>query len=777
MGKYSTNCPERVEDIASSNYDSYGSIKTESMWTRGDHGEKSEFVRLVTSDVKLVNSDDDNLVVQRDEHDVIRACPLGYVRNFVSYVIAVGAIVVYCRRVALGNYEKHTYPLLVATSVCSLLYTSNTSQLQLGRKLVRRISNVFGCESKNSSLQKLSFCKRGGDPNMDLVNILLVLIPITVYAVTKVCGHMSENDFDINRIPHKHIANDFGKISAFAMSAFLVPVARHSILLKCLGLDPRHGLRVHIFSGYIAVVTGLIHGLYWISIWAFIEKKEFWDIFPSSKCWSQNGLIEGHGNCSKQFVNLTGVICGLCFVGLSVTSLWWIRRNYYRFFYICHVVFSALLLYGLLMHYRKMVLYLSPSLVYYFSSCIPALLQAYVSWMKEGSRITDIVHIPGSRGCVELSLQLDQRQRLEESLFGKYVRICVPDISKVWHPFTVYNNRDDPNNIKLTFRCTGPFTRKLSKRLSLSKSSSEILTPEIIVDGYHGVDDRLSKAIDHEKVVIVAGGVGIVSYISLLNSLCSATRSTGCSESPFRIKSLVIHWICRDEGLIRHFLNHYLKFENEEFRNVSFQMFIHHTSESSNGNTYAEEWTDHQELSSRGKPLVPYFLSGGHAKLMKNVVTATVFSLLTWGNFRIISYYYNNVQNKAGVLTRTYVLAAIFFYSAVISAFGFVVLHMMSWHSEDSAIQMEKRENFKKDFSSVMSTDTSLDDLSSLEELEKQSKACEIQHLKGRPNFERDTFNAPDTGVFVCGPASLLQLVRDCCISGKCAMYQEEFEM
>jgi len=800
---------------------------------------------------------------ERTNHNIMAETPGSTsVRSLLCYIIAMGAIISFCVLLALGKYEWHFYPLLAAASICSLLYTTTTidntnidpamntgtgdvhadgKRSRLGWTLLSRIlpnsvccsklqynSDPFDLErtpTKKVATEHTSWwcrwstrmprcCNKRGDPNMVLINIIAVLVPCLVYMIRKVGRRFAEMELYYGYFPHEGIANDFGKVSSFAMSAFLVPVARHSILLKSLGFDPRYGLRVHIFSGYVSVLTGLVHGIYWVYIWIWLDEMKFWDIFPPGECWTWKTLTSSNNDddrrCSKQFVNLLGVLCGICFIGLSVTSIWWIRRNYYRFFYISHIGFSVLLLYGLVMHYNKMILYLAPSLVYYFASCIPALMQAFLSWVKGGTIVSSVIHIPDSGNCVELSFQMSEQHQVKESLCGKYVRLCVPEISQVWHPFTVYSHHDNPDSLKLTFRCIGPFTRELSNRLSLSKSSG-IQYPKFLVDGYYGTDDHLSHALGHDNVIIAAGGVGIVSYISLINSLCSTAIRVSCASSRtgnndmdscqgFKTKKLVLHWVCRDEGLIKFVLDRYLNIPKETITGVSLNIHIYHTSKKCDSiaevgpvgldyNPVNDNGCVEHEIPLRGKPLVTNLLSTGHAKVLHNFPAAAFFSLLAWGGLFIILYFYNNVQSKRVVLTRTYSLIVISLYMSVLSICGVFIFQWLPHHrystlsTGESSNERSNKRTLKETVKKCGSirdltecTELSSDD-SSLDLEVSQQSFFDIHHSRGRPNFDNDEFSAPHTCVFICGPAPLVKSVKECCKGGNSAIYEEIFEM
>ncbi len=873
------------------------------------------------------------------------SCPtsalLGEVTNLCCYLMTIVAIVLFGACIALGNYHVHVYPLLTVSTLCCMLYTHTTNNnnstrqkqhqqqqqhqhLRRTRLITTLISRVHDsiCTStrynflttnanessnkedpKSRSTTRLAiWCQkrnRGkrGDPNMNRVNIIFILIPCLYFIINSIIHRVlkKNEEFDIhNAKTHGHLANAFGKMSAFAMSAFLIPISKHSIILKTVHIDPRYGLRVHVFSGYLAIAAGLIHGIYWILIWILLKKDGLWDVFPTRECWDWDELLHGrrririlHGdgdhdndddNCHRRFVNLLGIICGMFFIGLCGTSLWWVRRNHYRVFYYCHIIFSILLLYGLAMHYNKMILYLAPSILYYLASSMPTWVQALKSRMQGGTRLMQVTHIPDSRGCVELTFPFYNMEEetmeqlldsddmdVNEALCGKYIRLHAPEISRVWHPFTVYNTTstysdDDgaksnsnarPNTLSLTFRCTGPFTQQLADRLHTSKTSDTTVNipyPKIILDGFHGADDQLSKASHHDTVLIIAGGVGIVSYISLINILLktiTATKtatdidtdtatsddrnknmSTSSMEhndfsnnNNIRTKEIILHWICRDEGLIRYFTHKFLssclkKIGNE---NIPFRVFIHHTNptysvtesthtlplESSNKSEDLncdirqndnDQSAENMSPGQHGKSFVPFQFAGGCKTWAKNIPAAFVFSLISWGGWWLICYFYGNIQQKHVILTRSFTITAVISYTilssilclAIFECLPRVLRSIFNDETGDRIFASATRNKHSSlneasmaDSHPFMVETCCTDNLGLCPEAQMEQNT--IHHCRGRPVFlelTEDIFqSAGDTGVFVCGPSSLLKTIRGCCKDVSCALYEEIFEM
>jgi len=96
------------------------------------------------------------------------------------------------------------------------------------------------------------------------------------------------------------------------------------------------------------------------------------------------------------------------------------------------------------------------------------------------------------------------------------VRICVPEILSLWHPFTVCAAPGDDHTVRILFRQYGPFTRGSASRLR------DVRRPIILVDEYYRDTGRREAAGRHAAVVMVARGIWVISYVSKVAQLQSA---------------------------------------------------------------------------------------------------------------------------------------------------------------------------------------------------------------------------------------------------------------
>ena len=710
--------------------------------------------------------------------------------------------------------------------------------------------------------------------NLLFLSSTIVILPCFIYFTSKLYGHFSDFQKHNQPVNHTKYANDFGKLASAALSFLLLPVSKHSSLLSSsssnggsgalLQLSEVHMIRLHIAAGCVVLFGGVMHGLYYTLIWIKLKEYTVEDVFPNGACLHGVLLFQreyydttDESSCYDKVINLLGIICGISLSILGIASLYWVRRTYYRVFYILHIGLSIVLMFGLVCHYNKMIWYMAPSLLIYLASNVPVYVESWYKWWKSkgcGVRVTKVVCIPESGGCVELSFCLneggghvngvvegivtededlgdehdvngnhsqprretDNHIQNDASTFtsihdtiGKYIKLHIPEISAQSHPFTIFSNPSIPNEtIHVLFRPCGSFTTALSNRLrSLTllpeptpseienhqhmfqnqhrnagvmslfhqSSSWEKTCPPMLINGIRtGTGDAMFEAAmnKHDRVLIIAGGVGIVSYISLIHALRQqalmmmmvASSSSGSnsqqsthgmndedganiidnhrramnfgdsfdgedleggftheddedesgnnalrgknnensSDNGSSMKRIEVHWMSRDEGLIRHVVQNYLEpFCHDESGGsishpISINIVIHHTSPhapsslsdstvpiSPSGNnieidgpTTWEPDRDQQHLNHHLFALPTSTFEGNKTSLSQNLIPSLTFGSIVFGGLWIIKYCYNNLQDKHVVETRLIAVVGTIVLSIAISVLsnGVVVM-------------------------------------------------------------------------------------------------------
>eukprot|EP00985_Skeletonema_marinoi_P018836 scaffold10660_cov136-Skeletonema_marinoi.AAC.5 len=138
--------------------------------------------------------------------------------------------------------------------------------------------------------------------------------------------------------------------------------------------------------------------------------------------------------------------------------------------------------------------------------------------------------------------------------FGKqnsaYVYLMLPWISKTqFHAFTVFPAQK-PNHSSICIHKCGDWTGELMKQISIPAHK-----PAFVVGPF--LSPFSSPAMDSEFLVAVASGIGVTPAISLIKQYSCTSRR------------LNLVWICRDAGLVEHFL------ENVEFSSDGYSLIYY----------------------------------------------------------------------------------------------------------------------------------------------------------------------------------------------------------
>jgi predicted ferric reductase len=499
-------------------------------------------------------------------------------------------------------------PVLLAASICTLLLTSAvlparrlTWVNEFFRKLVR--FRIMDAEHGVAINKKNQFGV--GQPNFDLMSFWLIAIPTTFYFAFNTWTWIRVYAVDENgaRVTEDAVLN--ASVAAaiagtICLSFFLIPVSRHSVLLVAMNWSPVHALRIHIWAGYLAYAFFFLHGITIVGMWfKWSPGKVYEEFIPPKECW--RGVVSEESRCLWKLYNLTGLVAFVFYTVLWVSSFNWFRRKHYRLFYILHVVFGTLAILASIWHFEFIGLYMLPSLLYYLASTMPTLVQALASRFRGGVNILQIVKLHDAGDCFEVRVSADPtaHAELSSSHPSKFVKLCAPRISAVWHPFTVYNHPDDPATMRMMIRPIGSFTKAL--RSSLVNPN---ICPLALINGFYRGSDHCQQALMyHDHVSIITGGVAITPFISMIYSILqelNKTENEDGGETPI-LRSLTLIWSCREHGLLsfvkENYINHMAELSSK-IKNLDFNIKIYFTGKDSCA--YAVDSTGEMALSDCG---------------------------------------------------------------------------------------------------------------------------------------------------------------------------------
>lgn len=668
-----------------------------------------------------------------------------------------------------------------------------------------------------------------GESNFDYIAIFLVVLPCVAWFMGTMGRQLInvESELTTERKVH-YIASAAGVVGGYAMSFFLIPVARHSVLLVAMGWSPVNALRLHIWAGYTSFFFLAVHTILYVTKWFVYYDDPVWvQIKPKSLCWgwsrpSDMSLADHRRACSKNWYNFTGTLVALFFLILLATSLNWFRRRWYRVFYLVHVSMGTLIILTSMLHWGGFVLAIAPSIAYYLASTIPTLIQALASRFRGGVRIIRVVEIPDAGDCVEVHVEANaEAQAALERKPCLFCKLCIPSISIVWHPFTVFMHPQDGSSVRFLFRPVGPFTRSAAAAL-LSSSP-----PITIIDGFYSGEDRVQEALQHDHVSIVAGGVAVTPFLSMIPSILACVASNGNGKY-VPIKKLALHWVCREEGLIRYimatYMNAYLVLSDE--LGFDFTIEVYYTGSSpigDNGSLISMATGETQDVEMTSEPIIlkgdngdkedgtessagdkaatssagdevpggstSTTIQNGHAMevgrmmperneiLWRNIPLVLAAGSIMWVSFVLIVRWYSirtPVHNQFYIRVWGVLLALLVAMGASVAFECMILVARNYWPKSDVTQPYQVTRAFQSVSERSANSST------------RPTAANAVKLTLGRPDPSKvlaDSKNYVAPGVFVCGPVPLMEAIRrEAALEDKVGLtriclYEELFEM
>jgi predicted ferric reductase len=671
------------------------------------------------------------------------------------------------------------------------------------------------------------FSTRRGDVHWNKVGLKFILIPLLVYLFSNMYRHLNGHYGDYTYSKKiMEVANAFGMMAVVSTSFLLVPVCKQGPLLRLFGIDQIQVTCLHIWCGRIFVIGSILHGGMHMYRWHF-DGESIWNlIFPPAPCWTSNSnnnfkpkCVHSHTDCTcyHHFRNLTGFVAVLGMIVMLWFSLHSIRRHFYKLFYMSHILAAPLVLIATVMHYNKAIMYIAGSLLYYLACSVPGWIESRSLCRKSEQRIqiVSVQNLQGAMGrqrpCLAVTIAASE-VAIQRYQPGMYVYVSVPEISLVSHPVTINTVPNQPKQLRIMFRQVGPWTRALGKHIS---------TSPMFVSGFYGCPNRVAQVLQHDVSVIVAAGIGITPYLSLLSEVLQKSQSHGSGRTT--TAQVMLHWICRDAKLVDYVRKEYfepLLQASSNSDNCRIRIMVHRTDGGGGDDMVATMFTDEPQeeeeekekasdlemamsseecsSSTAGVPFNPSrFSVGSRSRRVGNLCGALAFFSIAWLGLGIVWYCYSNVQQNKQVSQRIYAPLAILLLSLLVAALLNVVPNRLVDELDPIGTRRHQGEWFDRVNDSDEEDDSSPIEMTSFDEHHQRtedggifevSQSATIVERKGRPTIAdllEGAWDARSPGLFCCGPP---QLVRDLhtvaeehcfgrCVQAKIAVYDESFQI
>ena len=331
-----------------------------------------------------------------------------------------------------------------------------------------------------------------------------------------------------------------------------------SILPTLLGISHERIVRFHRLLGHWAILTILLH-MYYLN-----KSLPLMQYLDPDVAWNY-----GH------VAPLPGFLAACCFLTMWLFALPPVRRWAYEVFRFAHLLFIPAVILAAL-HDDWVATCLIPPAVLH-------IVDKAFNWYKtlgvlKGLEVEECEALSLSASHPDLGSKPQKWTKIVlkngkglEFRPCDFATIFVPALGTLggtsalmpeWHPFSI---AAAPSSGKITFciKAMGPgtFTQRLHDHVEGLKSKGEKLTLQLggIYDGRPAT--RLS---DYERVIMVAGGIGITPFISTLGYLLHQGASQGATKQKTRtLKSLALIWTCPFESQLRVFEKELVAAEQE----------------------------------------------------------------------------------------------------------------------------------------------------------------------------------------------------------------------
>jgi len=249
------------------------------------------------------------------------------------------------------------------------------------------------------------------------------------------------------------------------------------------------------------------------------------------------------GTLLKTPSSITGVLLIGLFIMMYVFSLQFIRTNVYELFMIMHYILCIGIFICLLFHSLSCFFHTNKGVcletTFWKCMIVPILLFVLERLHREytGNKHTIFINAKKhSHNCTEIELYKPDF----EFKPGQWVLLKCPEISRFqWHPFTITSNPIENGKVQLFIKERGEWTTQLSELLlknNVYKNNIELKISKPYGCSYNIISQ-------YRTVVLIAGGIGITSFISLLKSL---PCKLGHGNTNVYLKKVHLHWVCKN---------------------------------------------------------------------------------------------------------------------------------------------------------------------------------------------------------------------------------------
>lgn len=268
---------------------------------------------------------------------------------------------------------------------------------------------------------------------------------------------------------------------------------------------------------------------------------------------------------------ITGYLILVCFTIMTFTSRESFRRKFYNIFINTHMLYVLVIiltiLHGSFCFIKSNQGECSPPNFWKFIIG-PFILfigeRVYREWYSgRNVKFTNITKY--AKDISKLEFYKDNFEFKE----GQWILINCPRISKTeWHPFTITSNPIEFGNVQVFIKESGNWTKNVVKLLLKNGPDSDTECKFKISYPYGNRYDIIKK---YSVVVLIAGGIGITAFMSLIKSL---PCYLGHGNKNTHLKKIYLYWVCRTGQDFNCFLTELQNIKREINDRFELKLFL-----------------------------------------------------------------------------------------------------------------------------------------------------------------------------------------------------------
>jgi ferric-chelate reductase len=307
----------------------------------------------------------------------------------------------------------------------------------------------------------------------------------------------------------------------YNMAFLLLPVTHNSAWMEFFNVSYANGVKFHRWIGFMTVITGEIHMIgYWVK-WV---RDGTWMV-NQLPCINCDFTLDNSGGGYYAWFNFFGFISDLALLLIIPTSIPFVRRFAYEWFYITHWVLFVIAVLFAILHWAQIIWWILPAgLVWFVSRAAsnwnafrPVQVQEFAVVGEPGiDEIVKIVVKRAAPGTSPMSADYDYK-------VGNFVYINVPHVSKLqWHPLTIASSpKTSTTDVTLLVKPLGDWSIELARYAKQCQEQNE--EPVVYMDGFYGAS--LESYEEYPTLALIGGGIGVTPLLSILEDVAAKVGS------------------------------------------------------------------------------------------------------------------------------------------------------------------------------------------------------------------------------------------------------------